>query len=321
MNASQTQGGATEAGRSWWVELLKLAVTVCAMGYAVYRAYGEATVLPRPSIGMLRILTAAGLCYAAGLFCCVLYWSALVVDRGGRPQPLSLLAAYFLGHLAKYLPGKVWVILVRATWPVGAGLSTGVLAATATQETLFMMGVGGAGGALLWVATKSAEGSHGAWVSAAVAAVAGVLMIVLSSPLVAGWSRAVRVGDRFRELAEIRSSTFLRGLLWMSSCWFLLGISLRLVFAALPGPGPPVVGCVAAMAVATVVGFVSMLPGGLGSRELVLAAILSSYGVTAPALVAAMTRLVWLATEIVCSVSFLGLAQLERRIQPPRRNA
>lgn len=288
--------------------VLRVVVALVAFGYAVYRAYGQAQRLPPLTAAGLGYLGLSGVAYAAGLLCCALYWLSLIRGGGASPQRLSVLAAYFVGHLAKYLPGKVWVIVVRSTWPEGPGMNTAMLAMTATQETLLMMGVGGIIGGGVWFLT--ADAFHPAAAGCAVLAMgSGTAMMLIGSPVLAPLLRRLPRLGRFAALAVQSPGSFARGIAWMVSCWLLLGVSLEFVYAALRVGSPGLLACVVAVSVATSVGFVSMLPGGLGSRELVLAAMLVSYGATAPALVATAMRVVWLGTEIVCSLLFWGLAR------------
>ncbi len=326
--SAQSANKPPTSGRdSGWRNLVRVAVALAAFGYATYRAYGEARALPVLDLAAVRNLLAAGLVYLAGLLCCVLYWLALIANAGGKPKQLSVVVAYFVGHLAKYLPGKVWVIVVRSAWPEGAGLTAGMLAMTATQETLLMMGIGGLLGGGLWFAT--APGYHAtAFASALVAVGAGLAMTLVASPALLPLLRCLPGLGRLADLSVRSVGTFLRGVAWMVCCWLLLGLSLKLVYVALGIGAPGLVACVAATAIATSVGFVSMLPGGLGSRELVLTAVLDGYSIGGAALAAAVMRLVWLGMELGGSLLFWGLARVlaghaatrsEAAIDTPRR--
>jgi uncharacterized membrane protein YbhN (UPF0104 family) len=95
--------------------------------------------------------------------------------------------------------------------------------------------------------------------------------------------------------------------------WIMLGLSLNSILRGL-GPDLPfaVKDCllaIAAVALATVAGFLSLLPGGLVVRELILLDLLAPQVGEATALVAAvLLRLVWLLSEMVVSGSlyFIG---------------
>lgn len=95
------------------------------------------------------------------------------------------------------------------------------------------------------------------------------------------------------------------GWLIMTFGWCLNGLSLWLVLKGLPDTHvvlndfPLALACVS---LATVAGFVSLLPGGIGVRELVIIPLLSARFGPVTAIVAAIViRLVWLAAELLTS--------------------
>jgi uncharacterized membrane protein YbhN (UPF0104 family) len=96
---------------------------------------------------------------------------------------------------------------------------------------------------------------------------------------------------------------------WLASalCWLFLGMSLWATLHAIGVADINLIeklpNLVAAVALAVVAGFVSMLPGGLGVRDLALIQLLSETCEPADALVAAvLVRLVWLVSESAACV-------------------
>jgi hypothetical protein len=75
---------------------------------------------------------------------------------------------------------------------------------------------------------------------------------------------------------------------------------------------------VAAVAVAVVAGFLSMLPGGLVVRDALLAELLAHKWGEANALIAAvLLRLVWLVTEVlVCGILYIVAHRLRLNAKP-----
>ncbi len=150
---------------------------------------------------------------------------------------------------------------------------------------------------------------------------------------------ATRVGHLatkpFGETAEaephtIRWLTVLIGVTIISLGWLLMGLSMAAVLAAtnvLPavlsnlGPLKALGLLTAVVALATVGGFVSMLPGGIGFREWVLietlAPILGAGGVVAATAAAVLLRVLWLVSEAVGTGLFLMLDRIckSRRIE------
>jgi uncharacterized membrane protein YbhN (UPF0104 family) len=99
--------------------------------------------------------------------------------------------------------------------------------------------------------------------------------------------------------------------------WALLGVS---VWTALRAIVPidwtlSVCGlCILSVTAAVVLGFVSLLPGGLGVREGILALLLTQTGLTngpQGALAAVLLRLVWMISEVVLAVALMAPSQLQ----------
>lgn len=276
----------------------RLGLTAVAFLYALFRAYQEARQVSPDSLQPAS-LVAAAICYIGGLLMCGWFWNMSLRDTGGRPNAANLFAAYFAGHMAKYLPGKVWVVIVRTTWPRGAGMNALNLATTATQETLLMMGVGGVGGALLWWLT--APGFRSVLHSGLFlfCLLGGAAMAIAASPLAIGY--VLRLRKTGPGPVRLRWRTYFAGVGLMCLCWALLGTSLYFVSGSLAtGARVQLLAAVAAVSVGTATGFLTFLPGGLGSRELAITEVLGSYGVPYAALQAAALRLVWLVSEVVC---------------------
>jgi len=92
------------------------------------------------------------------------------------------------------------------------------------------------------------------------------------------------------------------GWLLLSIGWCLSGLSLWLVLQGLPNqqvlPADYWL-CLTCVTLSTAVGFVSLLPGGLGVRELVMIPLLSTRFDTAVVVVAVVAiRMVWLISEL-----------------------
>ncbi|MGV3485406.1 MAG: hypothetical protein ACO1RT_13390 [Planctomycetaceae bacterium] len=104
---------------------------------------------------------------------------------------------------------------------------------------------------------------------------------------------------------------------WNAMGWFLLGGSLAAVVVALPelSREPAAVSgaslyviCLASIALAYAAGFLSLLPGGVGVREVVLTTMLASVTDPSGALLAAFVlRIIHLIVEIVMSGVAWGL--------------
>ena len=118
--------------------------------------------------------------------------------------------------------------------------------------------------------------------------------------------------------------TFLLGWVCMGVVWFILGLSFWAVLKALAIEDtdllPHLHLYVASVALATVAGFLSLIPGGVVVREAVLAQLVVPYFGGGVALVSAvLLRLVWLTAELVVSGT-LYFAGLRSRLPRIREN-
>jgi len=108
------------------------------------------------------------------------------------------------------------------------------------------------------------------------------------------------------EMASIGWRTIGVGWAAMLALWLLLGWSVMIVLSGLSEAAPSIFRlfllCTAAVSLATVAGFLSLLPGGLVVRELILLELLAPQVGEPTALVAAvLLRLVWLVSELAVS--------------------
>jgi uncharacterized membrane protein YbhN (UPF0104 family) len=213
--------------------------------------------------------------------------------------------AFFGSQLGKYVPGKALVVLIRTDWIRGPQVSVVPAAASVFVETLTWVAVGGAIASLL-MALQFQKQVPLLILAVLICGISGLL----TWPPVFRWL-AVRIARRG---SAVEPTTFdghgysATGLGWllMSVGWALNGLSLWLVLTSLPindirwADYPLALACVS---LATVAGFVSLMPGGLGVRELVMIPMLGPRLGTANAIIAAvLIRLVWLAAEIASFV-------------------
>ncbi len=114
------------------------------------------------------------------------------------------------------------------------------------------------------------------------------------------------------------------GWIVMSLGWCLNGLSLWLVIRSMPETGitmddfPLTLACVS---LATVAGFVTLIPGGLGVRELVMIPLLGArFGAVTAVIAAIIIRFVWLASELLTSgIIYLWLKKVgESRLRRGR---
>lgn len=285
-------------------------------------------------------LVAASVLYLVGWLPSVLLWHRLIHGLGGSSNRWDVAQAYFAGHLAKYIPGKASVLLVRAGMLADRGCRPSVSALTSTYEVLVVMGVGAAVGLtmapVVWPKAVMAglpNVLHPAFehpllfgigvvivcvvLVPFVARVLGLIAQKLTPPIVTVLPTHLVTPSQPEPQPTPISAPFLLGWCFFSvTTWLLHGLSLGCTLRA--------VGVEASLtdwliwtgdvSSASFLGFAAMFaPGGLGVREAALLELLRTQpGISASQAVAAtvLLRAAWLAAEILAAA---GLSWSVRR--------
>jgi glycosyltransferase 2 family protein len=315
-------------------------VVLWAVGRHVFRTWSDlrasgVSVHFRP-----EWLVGSGLLYLAGLLACGRFYERIL---RASPTPVKLIPAlrsYLISHVAKYVPGKAMVVVVRTGMVVPFGARASTAAIATFYETLVMMAAGGLIAALGFLLAGSSHpievrlpgwGLHRLQVYQLCALAgggfaAGFLFLVL--PRVFG--RLARLvtfpvpGVGPDALPSLSGALLAQGLLWSSAAWILLGLSMAAVVRAVDQSGAfsplglrVMSALIAGVALATVAGFVvAVLPGGLGVREGVLMwGLAPALGQDESVVAALVLRLVWVAAELLAAACLLPLF---RRQAPAR---
>ena len=265
----------------------------------------------RPELAKVRWswLAAAMLCAAIGILPPGLYWAWTLRSLNIRVPAGVIARAYYVGNLGKYVPGKAMVLVMRATAlrPYGAGIP--LTTVSVFVETLTTMAVAAAIGTAIITALEVPAWLRYLSLAAALAAVVPTLP-PLFVPVLS--SRLPPTHPLRRELPQdYRWGLMFKGWALSAASWLVLGTGLYCVVRGLPfAEFDAALGtkawamCVAASALSVVAGFVSLLPGGAGVRELVLTLLLSPLVGPASALVVAVThRLVTILGELLLAAA------------------
>jgi hypothetical protein len=251
-------------------------------------------------------LVLSGAIYLLSLLPAGWFWCRVMGALGQDPRIGETLRAYYVGHLGKYVPGKALVVIMRAGL-IGSRRVDAVVAATAVfVETLTMMAVG----ALLAAAILPLwfhEPTRLVVVTFALVLLAGLPTLPPVFRRLLRLTPKLRLDSaRLKQLDGINYRTLAWGWLAMTVGWLVAGFSL---WAALRGAGIenlrpwtqwPLY--TAAVALATVSGFLSMIPGGFIVRELVLLEVLQpDFGPAGALIGVLLLRVVWLVAELVIS--------------------
>lgn len=306
----------TSTSRRWLLRGAKLALVILVL-WAVRRTLTAAWNELIEGSGALGWelrpgwLVVSGLLYVLGLLPAGIYWHRILRGLGQRVGLREALRAYYIGHLGKYVPGKVTVVVLRVSLIWSARPDVAVAAGSVFLETFTWLACGGF---LAAVYLAVAHRTQPMLMAGAVG-----LAIGLGLPTVPWiFRRVVRLAAaRYlspmgqQGLERLGPRTLLTGWMCSALAWIMLGMSYWMVLrgmgfeaglAELPR-------YVASVAMATLTGFVVIfIPGGLGIREAALAELMAPHlgGLVAKAALfavasAAVLRLVWIVSELVIS--------------------
>ena len=258
------------------------------------------------------LLTLAGICYAAAYIPAAIYWRYVMRTLGQQPGIFETFRAYYIGHLGKYVPGKAMVLIVRTGLLNHQRTKITAAGASVFVETMTMMAVGAFVAAVMslfvlqkaeygdwetltqkaepgsWLMLKAGPENwlmltqkieHGNWLMLlALGTMIGTVLPVL--PVVFRFV-AKRLKKFNIELEGLRHRTLAAGGLLNLPVWMMLGVSLWLTMLGLGMTSESVLNelpyCILAISCAVVFGFITMLPGGLGTRDIALLMILTPF--------------------------------------------
>ncbi|HRE99197.1 MAG TPA: lysylphosphatidylglycerol synthase transmembrane domain-containing protein [Pirellulaceae bacterium] len=293
------------------VRLVVLAAVAIGIAWAVRKGLADPAVRDLKWSDLRPLpLVAACLWYAAGTLPGWIYWHRIMQAFGQRPTRFESLRAFMIGQLGKYVPGKGLVVAIRADAVRSERTSAAAAAAAVFIETLTLMAVGATVAASILIFLPMPRGAADGLGRESLIALACLLMAVAGIPT---WPplfrrlvlllRVDRADPSIRAAIDgLDGKLLLVGwglnlIVW--SCW---GASLYAVLQAIPGVEPtldrlPLL--VACVALAMVAGFLSLLPGGVGVRELIILTLLAEFGPAKAIVAAVLLRLSWLLSETV----------------------
>jgi glycosyltransferase 2 family protein len=250
-------------------------------------------------------LAVAMLFYFIGMLPSCIFWWQTLCAMGQQPTFRETMRAYFIGHLGKYVPGKALVIVIRTGMIRSDRVDTTVAATSVFVETLTLMAVGAVVAAgLLGTIIRT----HPTFILLAL-----VLAVLAGAPTYPPlFRRALRFLQVHRANPDIDRAidgldARLMGLGWLliSIGWLFYGLSLWAVTQAIPGSqvAPTLADLpllTASVALAMVAGFLSLIPGGIGVRELIVIPLLEpQFGPVVAIISAVLLRVCWMATELL----------------------
>ncbi|MFI4875863.1 MAG: YbhN family protein [Blastopirellula sp. JB062] len=286
-------------------------VVVAGIWYNIDRAVQDMSAHGN-SVGAIRWswLVVAGAIYALASLPMAAYWYCVLHALGQRPSFGRAFRAFFVGHLGKYVPGKAMVVVLRTSLVQNEKVEKTVAAVSVFIETLTMVAVGAAySGVILAILFR--EQTLLLLMAIGLGLCAGLPTLPPIFRQVVALLRVTRLNPRLEEhLQGLNYRLMLTGWGAYFVAWTLMGLSYLAAMQSIPGgaaalanPWEALPLLIAAVGLAMVAGFVSLLPGGFGIRELILMQLTAPvFGRPIAVVAAVLLRVCWMVTEIVISI-------------------
>jgi glycosyltransferase 2 family protein len=296
-----------------------LALTALVVTVLVRRWGDVQPLLARLSVA---VLVASWLCVTIGMLGSFLAWRALLTDFGYRLPLTGGMRVWFLGNLAKYVPGSVWQAVAQTE--LGRDYRVPRRASAAALIVSMLVGVGsGALVALLTLPFVEPEALHRYWWVLLSLPVA----VVVLWPTALNWiiARVLRLVRREPLPVPASLGGMLRAVGWDLLSWLAFGAHVWLLARALGAHHPALfLQATGAFAAAWCVGFLIVFaPAGGGARELALVLLLAPTVPTASAwVIALISRLEFTVGDLAWGgAALLAERQRLRRTPEPADHA
>lgn len=290
--------------------------TAAAIGYLLYKSADQLT---SEKIEFSKIdfrwWCLSIMVYFCSMMLSSIFWHRVLIAFKQAPTWRKSTAAFFTSQLGKYVPGKAMVVVIRTDMIRGDHVNTKPAAASVFVETLTWIFTGAAIASLLMI-FRFPEFRVLQVTAAAMTIAAGVLTWPPIFQKIATRISSIGKNKSKNIFSGLTLKTMATGWLLLAIGWCLNGASLWLVLKGLPGTEIAYTHywlALACVSLATVAGFVSLLPGGIGVRELVMIPLLGPAIGPVNAIVAAVViRIVWLAAELIGAGAFFTAGKLDR---------
>ncbi len=205
-----------------WKSLLKAAIAALFIGgvvYSVVRQWGEV----RPLLGQLSLsaLGVATVSVFVGVYATFMAWRAIMADLGFPLAHNAGMRVFFVSQLGKYVPGKLWPILMQMR--LGRAYKIPVRASGAAALVFLLMVIGS--GLVVAVPTLPLFGGK-AWGTYWWTALILVAAVAVALPPVL--NRLIGLGLRLTRREPLPQPMTFRGItiaaLWSVVAWFAYGV-------------------------------------------------------------------------------------------------
>ena len=286
---------------------VRAALLAVVLAFCAYGLYAE---WPQVAAGLAQLhwysVTLALFAAMAGAACMMLAWRAVLADFGS-PLPVKAAAKVnFVSQLGKYVPGAVWAFAAQVELGHDLGVPRRRSVASVAVSLAVMVGAGLGVAAVALPLASPGLARHYWWVLAVVP----VIIIIGLCPPVLGpvLDRGLALVKRQPLERRLSWRGLVRALIWTLLGWVLLGVQVWLVLADMTGQGRLLLLAIGGYALAFSAGLLLVvLPSGIGAREVILIAALTTALPHGTALALALvTRVVTTASDL--ALGGIGLA-------------
>ena len=274
-------------------------------------------------------LLPAGLLYLLAHTIWASYWVSLLHNQKVDVPWSRGIRSYFISQFGKYVPGKVWVIIIRIRMLGDQGISKPVVGVTATFEALTSMAAGAFLGMLLLPLLALEHTGLGWKIYLLIPLALMPLGVRALNRLVAKIAEKQMPADS-PAWPHVGIFMLVRGLFQASVGWCILGLSLWMTIEGLNPNATQwtwdYIGRLTAInCISYVAGFLFLfMPAGAGVRETLLAVLLGFelhpyLGDAATGfafVVAVVLRLLWTVFELICAGLLYALVPAHRAALP-----
>jgi hypothetical protein len=308
----------------WWVvaQIAIAAVVFISIGTVIakqWRDYRHTSLVIHPD---WRYIALSGLVVLSTYALLIEVWRRILAEWHATISFSDAVRIQCVSKLGLYVPGRVWQMVAMGQMAQAVNVAPAAAAGSAVISTVANLGMGFAIAVFTgWNALDTLSNGHAALgVVLAVATVGGVLLLPLMIPRLV-WA-VNRITRRNFELGTLPRRAVYIAIVGNVVAWILYGWSFQLlVHGVLGATRGSLADYVAAYALSYVIGYlVLVVPGGVGTRELVQTTALTAMGLAdvKQAAVIAVTSRLWL-TVLELLPGFIYLARGARRPQAPNQ--
>jgi glycosyltransferase 2 family protein len=220
------------------------------------------------------------ICFCGSILMAALVWLRLGRRMGDRSPTLPLLGAYAFSQMGKYVPGKVFLLLMRIQRSTRVGMRPQTCTlSTIVENALYMVSGGLVGMTAIVHIVAGLEGDAAAFrpmIWPATIALVLALLAACYPPVFYTLVNRILRGMKKPEVPKAEQmglGTFSLAIIGFLPCWLLGGLALWATTQCVHAvPIADAWWFSGAFALSVIIGMASFLPGGAGIREAVIGA-------------------------------------------------